>query len=76
MSRPGGKQHINRERVQTEERQHQQETDPIPAQVTVRRYSLIEPERILLIGNALLANEMIWNYGWLHSFCTARYLTH
>jgi hypothetical protein len=62
--------------VQAEERQHQQATDPIPAKVTVWRYASFAPERKLLIGTVTLATEMIWNHGWLHSFCTAGCLTH
>jgi hypothetical protein len=38
---------------------HQQDTDPIPAQVTVCRDVLLASGCILLVGNILIANEMI-----------------
>ena len=48
-----------REQVQAEERQHQEETDPILAQVAVWREALHGAGRILLVGDILIAYEMI-----------------
>ena len=49
----------DREQMQAEERQYQEETDPIPAKVRVWRDVLLASGCMFLIGNILIANKMI-----------------
>jgi hypothetical protein len=55
--------------MQAEERQHQEEKDPIPAQTAVWRIVLLAPGCLFPVGNILIADEMISPHGWLYSFC-------
>src|SRR3989442_8059381 len=64
------------QQMQSEERQHQLDTEPILSKVTVWRNSSFAHVGKMLLGNITLTNEIIWTHGWLHSFCTSRYLTH
>jgi hypothetical protein len=47
------------EQMQAEDPQHQQDADPIPAQVMVWRDALITTGSMFLVGNILIANKMV-----------------